>query len=113
MSNELIAQDDNRSVLTPSTDDLSRVVNKALLKLESILDIDTEKKTEDKEDYYDNKSKAKILSIQKDAAASILNAGLKADENRFRRENKDIIERLFDKLHNKSKIVEGHVTKKG
>lgn len=85
-------------LIDPATDDLSRVVRKALNQIEKILDKD------DNDCHSDDR--IKLLSIKKDAAASIINAGLKADENRFRRENKDIIERLFAKLQNDTKTIE-------
>jgi hypothetical protein len=95
----------NEVIIADNQADLDRVVHKALKQIEAIIDQDIEAltKTEDK---------LKMLSIKKDAATAIINAGLKADENRFRRENKDIVERLFLKIKNDSKIVDGHVLKK-
>lgn len=81
-----------------NTDDLSRVVRKALVQMETILDMDS--------DDVEPEDKLKLLSVKKDAAASIITAGLKADENRFRRENKDIIEKLFEKIKNDAKTIE-------
>ncbi len=98
MSNDIIVPDMSRDIVAQS-DDLSRIVTKALLKIESIIDIVPET--------IDQENRMKLLSVQKDAATSIINAGLKADENRFRRENKDIITRLFDKIEKERKIVEG------
>ena len=88
----------NDIVPVESTDDLSRVVKKALGQMEHILDMDPEDVNPD--------DKMKLLSVKKDAAASIINAGLKADENRFRRENKDIIEKLFEKIKNDARTIE-------
>lgn len=88
----------NEIVPVESTDDLSRVVKKALGQMEEILDMDPSQV--EPEDYI------KLLSVKKDAAASIINAGLKADENRFRRENKDIIEKLFEKIKNDTRTIE-------
>lgn len=85
-------------------DSLSRVVQKALRQIETILDMPVP------EDGHEDRMK--MLSVKKDAASSIINAGLKADENRFRRENKDIIEKLFAKIEKKSKIVDGHIIRK-
>lgn len=90
--------------LEQNTDDLSRVVKKALKQIEDILDMEMPVAT--------IAVQAKILSLKKDAAASIINAGLKADENRFRRENKDIVERLFDKIRKDGKIVDGQIKRK-
>lgn len=85
-------------------DDLSRVVQKALKQIEAILDEPVPEKGDE--------DRMKMLSVKKDAAASIINAGLKADENRFRRENKDIIERLFDKIKKDGKLIDGRVIRK-
>ena len=87
--------------VSPNEDQLTRAVRKALDQIEEILDIDiTTVKPIDQ---------MKMLSVKKDAASAIINAGLKADENRFRRENKDIIERLFTKIKKDSRIIDGEV----
>jgi hypothetical protein len=96
MTKDLVVQESGKEVIVGQSDDLSRVVVKALDKIEKILDMKAE-----------GVDKTKILSIQKDAATAIINAGLKADENRFRRENKDIIERLYNKMKKDSKMLEG------
>jgi hypothetical protein len=96
--NDLTQISDN---LVTNEDSLSRVVRKALEQIEEIIDIDIASVHPD--------DRMKMLSVKKDAASSIINAGLKADENRFRRENKDIVERLFQKIRKDSKIVDGHV----
>lgn len=100
--NDIIKTNTNTPVA--SSDDLSKVVYKALQQIEMILDIDFKDVPKDEV--------TKILSIKKDAATAMINAGLKADENRFRRENKDIIERLFDKIKKESRIVDGQVIHK-
>ena len=89
-------------ILAPSVDQedsLSRVVRKALEQIEAILDMPVPA----------GEDRMKMLSVKKDAASSIINAGLKADENRFRRENKDIIEKLFDKIKKDTRLIEGKV----
>lgn len=58
------------------------------------------------QDVDDAEIKMKIVSAKKDAAMGIINAGLKADENRFRRENKDLIEKLFAKIQAERKIID-------
>lgn len=85
-------------LIDTTTDDLSRVVRKALQQIETILDMD--------EMMVEPEDRLKLLSVKKDAATSIINSGLKADENRFRRENKDIIEKLFEKIKNDTKTIE-------
>lgn len=101
MNNLIVPNDSN--ILDQQEDNLSRVVHKALQQIEIILDMPVP----------DDDSRMKMLSVKKDAAAAIINAGLKADENRFRRENKDIIERLFDKIKKESKIVDGDIVRRG
>lgn len=100
--NDLIKTDSH--VPTTNEDHLSKIVHKALKQIETILDEDMPNKSDP--------NYTKLLSVKKDAATSIINAGLKADENRFRRENKDIIERLFDKIKKESRIVDGQVIHK-
>ncbi len=91
----------NDLIIPDNTDDLSRVVRKALLQIETILDTTT--------DGLSIEMQMKLMSVKKDAATGIINAGLKADENRFRRENKDIVDRLFDKIKKDGKIIDGRV----
>jgi hypothetical protein len=102
MANEILPI--NSPAIEGNEDTLSRVVTKALAQIEDILDIDIETVHPD--------DRMKMMSVKKDAASAIINAGLKADENRFRRENKDIVERLFDKIKKESKIVDGRVVHK-
>lgn len=99
MSDDLVVVQQQNEVLAHQTDDLARVVSKALQQIEAILDLPVPQ----------GEDRMKMLSVKKDAAASIINAGLKADENRFRRENKDIVERLFDKLNKSTKLIDGKV----
>lgn len=101
MGNDIITTEDGA---VQDYDSLSRVVSKALKQIEAILDLDVDAESAD--------NRMKMLSVKKDAASAIINAGLKADENRFRRENKDVIERLFDKIEKRGKIVDGHVIRK-
>ena len=46
----------------------------------------------------------KQLSIKKDAAMGIIGAGLKADENRFRRRQNDVIAKLFTLVQQDKKL---------
>jgi hypothetical protein len=41
---------------------------------------------------------ARILAIVKDISVSFVNLGLKADENRLRRRENDVIDKLFAKV---------------
>lgn len=47
----------------------------------------------------------KQMTIKKDTAISIISAGLKADENRFRRRQNDVIARLFDAVQRDKKLI--------
>lgn len=40
----------------------------------------------------------RMFSSVKDAAVSVMNLGLKADENRLRKRNNDILQELYDKI---------------
>lgn len=102
--NDLVVPEKNE-IISRNTDDLSRVVQKALRQIEDIIDMDLEKVSAE--------DRIKLLSVKKDAASSIINAGLKADENRFRRENKDIIEKLYEKIRKDGRIIDGKVINKG
>lgn len=41
---------------------------------------------------------ARVLSAKKDAAVAVMNIGLKADENKFRKRETDVISKLYDKI---------------
>lgn len=69
---------------------LDRVVRKSLVTIEEVLDIPL---CDPSDPIY-----MKLLAAKKDCAVSIVNAGLKADENRFRRENRDVVEKLFERI---------------
>lgn len=102
----IIDEKDNVPIIH-NADTLSRVVSKALEQIEEILDMEIpELGTPGGAD------RMRLLAIKKDASAAIINAGLKADENRFRRENKDIIEKLFDKVKKESKLIDGQIVHK-
>lgn len=77
---------------------MDNLVNKALAKLEEVLDVPLPNPSA--ENYI------RILLAQKDAAVSVVNSGLKADENRFRRRENDVIEKLFQKLQ-AERTIEG------
>lgn len=40
----------------------------------------------------------RMLSTQKDAAVAVVNSGLKADENRFRRRQTNILKDLYERM---------------
>lgn len=71
-------------------DKLNKLVNKALDTMAEVLN--TELPATNSPD------RLKVLSIKKDAAVSVLGAGLKADENRFRKRQSDVLGRLLDAL---------------
>lgn len=47
----------------------------------------------------------KQLALKKDAAVSIITAGLRADENRFRRRNQDILQQLWQRIRADKKLA--------
>lgn len=69
---------------------LDMLVGKALNTINEILDVDLPDESDP--------GFIKLLSTKKDAAVSIVNAGLKADENRFRKRNSDILTRLMAQM---------------
>jgi hypothetical protein len=71
------------------TNHLNRIVNKALRKIEDILDLNPAP--------WDN-DYARLLSIQKDAAASAINMAIKADESRFRAQSDAAIAVILDEV---------------
>ena len=73
-----------------NSDRLSRLVDTSLGALEEILQQPTPP--------LHNPLYAKMLSIKKDAAVSVINAGLKADENRFRKRKNDVLGILLDQI---------------
>lgn len=78
----------NRSgVLEADGSDLDQIVSTGLAVLREIMDIPTPDAMD--ENY------TKIVSIKKDAAVSAITAGLKADENRFRKRNSDVLAKMF------------------
>jgi hypothetical protein len=47
----------------------------------------------------------KQLTLKKDTAVALIGAGLKADENRFRRKQQDVIARLFEAVQRDKKLI--------
>jgi hypothetical protein len=47
----------------------------------------------------------KVMSMRKDMAQSLINAGLKADENRFRKKNEDAIINLLARIEADKKVL--------
>jgi len=58
----------------------------------SIDTMDTELPDKDSENF------ARIFATRQSAASSIINSGLKADENRLRREKKEVLEALYERF---------------
>lgn len=78
---EVLEAENNHAVL-------SRLRTKSLLVIEEVLDTPLPPTTDP--------NYARILSAKKDAAGSIVNASLKADENCFRQKQTDALKRLYD-----------------
>lgn len=70
---------------------LNVVIGKSLRVVDRILD-------EDPDSYDKPEDRLRCLAILNQTSANMLTAGLKADENRFRKENHDVIHRLFEKI---------------
>ena len=70
-------------------DSLTRLVGKSLRKLEQILDLDP---TPWDDDYI------KLLAMQKEAATSVINMSIKADESRFRVQNESAIVAILQEV---------------
>ena len=49
----------------------------------------------------------KVISARKDAAISLVGMGLKADENRFKKRNNDVLAKLFLAMHQEGLLLEG------
>lgn len=83
---------------------LETLVDKSLAKMNEILDIPLIPGDDDF---------TKVLSSQKDAAMSVLNTSLKADENRFRKQAADGLTRLLDAIERKEKSMRGELAAAG
>jgi hypothetical protein len=79
-------------------------VAKALVKLNEILDIELPPRS--------NPDFARMMSTQKDASVAIINSGLKADENRFRKRQTDVLRNLYERMQaaeqKKGVLIEQH-----
>jgi hypothetical protein len=94
------------TVNNEQTNHLNRIVNKALRKIEDILDLNPAP--------WDN-DYARLLSIQKDAAASAINMAIKADESRFRAQSDAAIAVILDEVRRlkagrTQAVIENHAT---
>lgn len=76
---------------------LDRIVTLALHTLENVMLTDTP--------HPEDEAFGRILSAKKDAAVSVLNAGLKADENRFRKHKNNILKDLFEKMQQEKLLI--------
>lgn len=86
-------------VLDEDGSELDDLVGIALQTVRDVLSVET---PDPFDDHY-----PKILAIKKDAAISIIGAGLKADENRFRKRNTDVLSKLFEALKQERSDPEG------
>jgi hypothetical protein len=80
---------DGDGILTPS-ERHEELFNKALDAQEQILDLDLPD--------VESEHFGRVLTAKATVAQSVINSGLKADENRLRRENKDVMNKLWDKF---------------
>jgi hypothetical protein len=88
----------NEIALQDNGEALGRLVTRSLEVAEETLDLDPG-------DYDDPEIQMKVMSMRKDMAQSIINAGLKADENRFRRKNEDVILNLLARIEADKKVL--------
>ncbi len=75
------------------TERFERVFTKALIQTEETLDLELPHPSDP--DY------AKILSLKQTAATAVINSGLKADENRLRRKQTDVLAKLYATVEQK------------
>jgi hypothetical protein len=80
------------------SDKLARLTDKALDTIDEILDL----KTQD----FDPEERVRVISAKKDAAVSLLNIGLKADENRFKQRQSDILSKLLAAVRADQKMID-------
>lgn len=78
-----------------NSDRLTRLVDTGLSVLEEVLEQPTPP--------LNHANYLKMLSIKKDAAVSVINAGLKADENRFRKRKNDVLGELLKQINSEKK----------
>lgn len=91
---------DRNAILEVATSNLDNLVAKALAKLDEILGIPLPAMSHD--------NFIRIMTSQKDAAVSVVNSGLKADENRFRKRENDVLEKLYQQMQaEKAPLLQG------
>lgn len=81
---------DGDEVLAENTSTFDDLVAKSLVKINEILDYDLPPRN--------HPDFQRMMSTQKDASVAIVGAGLKADENRFRRRQTNILKDLFERM---------------
>lgn len=50
---------------------------------------------------------SKLVSAKKDAAATVVQASMKADENRFRKKGNDVLDKLLARVKEQEVIING------
>jgi hypothetical protein len=88
---------DRNGVLEDEGSRLNSLVDSALTQLDEIMKIPTPEPSDD--------NYVRILSIKKEAAATVITSGLKADETRFRKRNVDVLGTIFAAI--RGETVEG------
>lgn len=78
------------AILEANATTLDNLVSKALFTLDEIMDIPLPPRGDE--------SFVRVAAIKKDAAVSVVNSGLKADENRFRKRDNDVLQKLYDRI---------------
>ena len=77
-------------------DRLDLLLDSAIKTLQEVMDTDAQRYDEDF---------ARILSTKKDAAVSVMNVTLKADENKFRARAADGLQKLLELVILKEKVI--------
>lgn len=81
---------DGDEVLAENTGEFDALILKGLRKINEILDYDLPARGDDQF--------IRMMGIQKDVSVALVNSGLKADENRFRRRQTNILKDLYERM---------------
>jgi hypothetical protein len=87
-----------QAALRDNGDLLAVIVTESLEAIREVIALDPN-------DYDDAEIRMKVISMKSNAAQGMINAGLKSDENRFRRENKDLLSELFARIEAEKKGI--------
>lgn len=92
-TNTVIASDGLRNrddLLEANAEFFDRLFSKAMRRADEILELPLPDRNDD--------NYIRMLSTIKDATVSVMNLGLKSDENRLRKRDNDVLQKLYDKI---------------